>query len=59
MSDLYIVTVENADDGAFFEDPQAFDTEQEARAYAKKQPMPVGHVVAVYSCDLIVTMTQP
>ena len=50
---LYIVTVENDEDGVFHEDPAGFDTLHEAREYARKQPIPNGHVVAIYSCDLI------
>ena len=53
MSDLYIVTVEDAQDGTFFEDPEGFDSVWQAKEYAAKQAIPNGHVVAVYRCDMI------
>ena len=53
MSTLYIVTVEEAEDGAFYEEPVGFDSEADALAYATKQPAPKDHVVAVYDCHLI------
>jgi len=49
MSDLYIVTVEDAQDGTFFEDPEGFDNAWQAKEYAAKQAIPNGHVVAVYA----------
>lgn len=58
MADLYLVTVEDADNGIFYEDPEGFDTEREAREYAAKQSMPVGHIVGIYRCELIDCLTQ-
>jgi hypothetical protein len=55
---LYIVTVENAEDGIFYEEPQGFDTANEARTYASKRPIPHGHIVGVYRCDMIESYDQ-
>lgn len=56
MSDLYIVTVEDEKDGMFWDDPDGFDTLQEARLHALKKKPPTGYVTALYSCTLIETL---
>jgi len=56
MSDLYLVTIENAEDGVWFDDPEGFDTEQEAKNYATKKAAKRGYkenVICLYRCSFV------
>lgn len=53
MTDLYLVTTEHTDDGMWFDDPEGFDSEREAREFANKRPPPGGCFFGIYRCELI------
>ena len=55
MADLYIVTVEDEQDGTFWDDPDGYDTLQDAKLAAIKKKPPMGYVAAVYECRLVET----
>jgi hypothetical protein len=50
---MYLVTTEAIDDGMWFDDPEGFDTEREAREFAAKRKPPEGHCFGIYACELI------
>lgn len=59
MADLYIVTTECVDDGIWFDDPEGFDTEADARAEAaKRRKPPQGHCYGIYACRLLDTAQE-
>ena len=59
MADLYIVTVEDEQDGTFWDDPDGYDSLREARLHALKKRPPNGYVTAIYSCQLVETVALP
>lgn len=57
MADLYIVTVEDEQDGMFWDDPDGYYSLTDAQVAARKKRPPEGYVAAIYSCTLIETLT--
>ena len=53
---MYLITWENNADGTWLDDPDGFDSEQQAREHAAKYPARTGAYVAIYRCDLIDTI---
>ena len=50
---MYLVATES-EDGSWFDDPEAFDTEAEAREFSEKRgSCPPGICRALYRCELI------
>lgn len=54
---MYLVTFEESD-GTWFEDPDGFDTKEEARKYASMQRPSLSptQCIAIYECRLITDM---
>lgn len=47
---MYLVVIEDIEDGMWFDEPAGFDSEPEAQEWATKQAVPKGHRVAMYRC---------
>lgn len=58
MADLYIVTVEDDQDGTFWDDPDGYDTLVEAKAAAIRKKPPRGYLAVVYACQVVETYTH-
>lgn len=48
---VYLITVEDDENGMWWEDPAAFDTKEQARAYATTREPPKGYSAVMYRCD--------
>jgi len=55
----YLVTHEDIEDGIWFEEPNMFDSEAEARAWVGAQPAPaMGSCRVLYRCDHVTTLAE-
>ena len=61
MSDFYIVAIED-EDGIFFEDPEFFDSLEEAKKESKplsKDMLKCGYARVVYKTDYLTVLDEP
>lgn len=53
MADFYIVTVEDAQDGTFWDDPEETLSLTDAERLAERKKKPPGHVAGIYECHFV------
>lgn len=55
---MYLVTLEDKD-GMWFDDPDGFSTQQEAKVWvASRRPPPAGHTYVLWQCTEIATLRE-
>ena len=55
--DMYLITEEGIDDGMWYDEPHAIDTEREARE-AILDPPPEGYCHVLYRCEHIAVLSK-
>lgn len=56
---MYLVTLESQNDGSWYDDPDGFDSEQEARDWVEsRRPPPEGHAYVLYQCREITVLRE-
>lgn len=54
---MYLVTVEDNDDGTWWDEPNGFDSRYAADEYIKKLKPPSGYSIVLYSCHEMRTIS--
>lgn len=47
---MFLVTIEDKEDGTWWDDPHGFDTMQDAKRYADECQPPEGYEAAIWVC---------